>query len=64
MPCALVLALPSAGNSMLARMAMIAMTTNSSINVKAPIGGSGFESAFRSLHRDRSLTLSCGEFTA
>ena len=35
MPWALVLDLDKAGNSRAARMAMIAMTTNSSINVKA-----------------------------
>src|SRR5262245_24211554 len=35
MPCALVLALASAGNNMLARMAIIAITTSNSINVKA-----------------------------
>jgi hypothetical protein len=34
MPCAFVLALLSAGNNMPARMAMIAITTRSSINVK------------------------------
>src|ERR1051325_5970640 len=34
MPWALVLALLNAGNSMAARMAMMAMTTSSSINVK------------------------------
>jgi hypothetical protein len=33
--CALSLALASAGSSMAARMAMIAMTTNNSISVKA-----------------------------
>ena len=35
MPWALVLDLDKAGNSIAARMAMIAMTTSSSINVKA-----------------------------
>src|SRR6266576_3134806 len=35
MPCALIFALLNAGNSIAARMAMIAMTTNSSIRVKA-----------------------------
>src|SRR5213592_4979391 len=34
MPCALVLALAKAGKSKLARMAMMAMTTNRSIKVK------------------------------
>jgi protein-S-isoprenylcysteine O-methyltransferase Ste14 len=36
MPWALVLALLNAGNSIAARMAMMAMTTNSSIKVNAP----------------------------
>jgi len=35
--CALPLALDSAGNSMAARMAMMAITTNNSINVNAPL---------------------------
>src|SRR4051812_36863551 len=37
MPCAFVLALANAGNNMPARIAMIAITTNSSIKVK-PLG--------------------------
>src|SRR6185503_11490025 len=36
MPCALALALDKAGNSNAARIAMMAMTTSNSINVKAP----------------------------
>src|SRR6187200_763325 len=36
MPCALTLALLSAGNSIAARIAMIAMTTSNSIRVKPP----------------------------
>jgi hypothetical protein len=36
MPLALILAALKAGNSMAARMAMMAMTTNNSIRVKAP----------------------------
>ena len=35
MPCALLFALAKAGNSIAARIAMMAMTTNNSINVKA-----------------------------
>ena len=35
MPCAFNLALPSAGNSSAARMAMMAMTTSNSISVNA-----------------------------
>jgi hypothetical protein len=38
MPCERHLALDNAGKSMAARMAMIAMTTSSSINVKAREG--------------------------
>src|SRR5665213_1492105 len=37
MRCAFCLARASAGSNMLARMAMIAITTNNSIRVKAPI---------------------------
>jgi len=36
MSCDLALALPNAGKSIAARMAMIAMTTSNSIKVKAP----------------------------
>jgi hypothetical protein len=38
MPCALFLALERAGRSMLAKIAMIAMTTSNSINVNAEWG--------------------------
>ena len=37
MPCALVLALARAGNNMPAKMAIMAITTSNSINVKAVI---------------------------
>src|SRR2546430_13595167 len=52
-PCALVLALASAGNKRAARMATIAMTTRSSINVN-PFGGAGT--------RDRGARTANNEF--
>jgi hypothetical protein len=53
-PCALALALDKAGKSRAARMAMIAMTTNSSIKVK-PFPSSlqaGWQSVSRLLYPD------------
>src|SRR5437870_6526410 len=65
MPCALHLALLSAGKSIAARMAMIAITTRSSIRVNAldpPLLGRGQRCSVPPSEVDRSIGSSEGRF--